>query len=185
MQNRWKHENGVTGWSYQHDWNGGREFIQASKRGQFMTLPTPALWHQDSLARALGFQTFRSGDGSFLDAWAESYASERRTGGDHGLAASGQCIPWIQAKLWNATLTEDGIHIKPVHFGPRTEKSAQIMTPDGLVQVQWDEKGNVKAPPGVTVEPVVAAIAPIRGGDARKSSAKPARTRPRKVLTRS
>ena len=151
MKNRFRHQNGVTGWSYQHDFNGQTRHFRV-QTGEWSDLPSPGIWHLDSLARVLAFCAFRGGDMSFIDAWAESYHHDPRVGSDHSLAATGQHLPWIQAKLWNATLTEEGITIRPVHFGPRTPRHAQILTPRGPVAVEWDAHGNVIAPPGVVIE---------------------------------
>ena len=48
-----------------------------------------------------------------------------------------QYIPWIQQRLWNATLDENGLKLDPKHFGPRTPTEATILTPDGEVKVRW------------------------------------------------
>ena len=152
MAERFDHD-GVMGWSYQHDFNGKRRYFDGHG-GKWWDLPGPGkgMWHQNSLARLLGFCTLRTGDPSYLDAWAESYAANPGASGDHGVATSGHPIPWLQCKLWQPELTDEGVRIRPVHFGPRTEKDARIATPTGPVDVAWDDSGEVSAPDGVTVE---------------------------------
>jgi hypothetical protein len=155
MQNRYRHDNGVVGWSYQHDFNGlKRHFIV--QRSAWVELPTEGLWHLDSLARVLGFCALRDGDMSRIDAWAESFEASTRVGSDHALAASGQFIAWIQSKLWNATLTADGVKIRPVHFGARTPQNAVIFAPDGPIAVAWDAAGKTVPWPPVA-EPALQA----------------------------
>ncbi len=152
MEERFDH-NGVTGWSYQHDFNGGRRHYDAYS-GTWWELPhsRETLWHQNNLARLLGFCTLRFGDPRYLDAWAESYAAAWGASGDHGIATSADPIPWLQAQLWQARPGEKGIRLRPLHFGPRTEPEATIMTPEGPVAVRWDDNGSVIAPQGVQVE---------------------------------
>lgn len=152
MAERFDHD-GVMGWSYQHDFNGKRRYFDAHG-GTWWDLPGPGngMWHQNSLARLLGFCTLRTGDSSYLDAWAESYEANPGASGDHAVATSGHPIPWLQCKLWQPELTDEGVRIRPLHFGPRTEKCARIATPSGPVDVAWDDSGDVSAPDGVTVE---------------------------------
>lgn len=153
MQARFDHD-GVQGWSYQHDFNGELRHLDLHT-GKWWKLPGPGnhLWHQNSLGRLLAWSTLRFGDPAYIDAWAESYAANRRAWGDHGVATSAHPIPWVQAKLWQATLSEDGIRIRPLRFGPRTEKEATILGPDGPLAVGWGEEGQVIGPAGVVVEP--------------------------------
>lgn len=151
LRERLDHD-GIKGWRYQHDFDGQRRYFDGYG-GTWWDLPGPgkAMWHQNSLARLLGFWTFASGDPAYLDAWAESYAANPEASGDHGVATSAHPIPWLQAKLWGATLTATGIRIRPVHFGPRTESAATILAPQGPVKVSWDQDGKVRAAAGVEV----------------------------------
>ncbi len=152
LRERLDHD-GVKGWRYQHDFDGQRRYFDGYG-GTWWDLPGPgkAMWHQNSLARLLGFWTFTSGDPAYLDAWAESYAANPEAAGDHGVATSAHPLSWLQAKLWSATLTATGIRIRPVHFGPRTESAATLLAPQGQVKVSWDPDGNVRVPAGVEVE---------------------------------
>ncbi len=152
MAERFDHD-GVMGWSYQHDFDGKRRYFDGHG-GKWWDLPGPskAMWHQNSLGRLLGYCTLHTGDPSYLDAWAESYAASPGASGDHGVATSGHPIPWLQCKLWQPELTDEGVRIRPVQFGPRTEKCATILTPAGPVAVAWDDSGEVAAPDGVIVE---------------------------------
>lgn len=140
MRERFDHD-GVMGWSYQHDYRGGRDFLNTS--GEVVQLPGPGLWHKDYLARVLTFCALRYGDAAYYDAWHESFVG---TGGgvgdDHAFAQALQFVPWVEARLWNATLSLDGIRAEPVWFGERTPRQATLLTPDGPVLGAWDETGS-------------------------------------------
>ena len=101
--------------------------------------PDDKLWHVEYLARFLGFCSITFNDPSYLDAWAESYEAyykaEPEVKSDHAAVQIFQFIPWLQAKLWNAKLTDEGITIKPFSFGKRTARKASIMTPMGNIEV--------------------------------------------------
>jgi len=109
------------------------------------------MWHQNSLARLLGFCTLQTGDPAYLDAWAESYAANPGASGDHGVVTSAQPLHWLQAVLWGATLTASGICLRPRQFGPRTPPAGTISGPRGPVAVSWAPDGTVVAPAGVEV----------------------------------
>lgn len=131
MEARFGH-GGVMGWSYQHDFDGQPCHLDLHS-GRLLQLCTPQdhLWHQNSLARLLGYVAMRFHKPEYLDAWSESYGASPGASGDHGVVTSAHPIPWLQAKLWNARLTADGVTTEPFHFGPRTEPEATILTPDG------------------------------------------------------
>jgi hypothetical protein len=151
MEARFDHK-GVMGWSYQHDFDGQPQHLDLHS-GRFLQLCTPeeGMFHQNSLGRLLGYCAMRFGQPEYLDAWAESYAANPGASGDHGVVTSGHPIPWLQAKLWNARLTAEGLSVSPVHFGPRTEAAAKIMTPEGEVAVAWGADGKVTPPAGVSI----------------------------------
>lgn len=128
MTERWEHAKGKV-WAYQHDYNGLDHHM--GPNGQITRFPTHKPWHQDNLARLLGTITFQTGDLRYLDAWAESYAISPLEQTDHSVSAALQFIPWIQAKLWNARLSSDGIEMAPIWFGERTPLTALVMTPEG------------------------------------------------------
>lgn len=139
-------DNGSRGWSYQHGYHGGREFVQINVPNAVPTiLPGKHPWHIDYLARVLPFHSLRTGDLAYFDAWAESFAAHWREvgthagyqSGDHSYAQVWQYIPWLQQRLWHATLGANGLELAPVHFGPRTPAEATIVTPDGDVRVRW------------------------------------------------
>ncbi|MHB9106592.1 MAG: hypothetical protein ACYDCO_06000 [Armatimonadota bacterium] len=144
LRERFETEPGVMGWGYQHGYAGGRDFIQLN-RGTVMTLPTPGQWHRDYLARLMTFCSLRFGDPAYFDAWAESFAAlvKKRLDGpphnskDHCVTQTLQYVPWVQQRLWNATLDENGLKLNPVRFGPRTPAEGRIQTPDGEVAVRW------------------------------------------------
>ncbi|MCX5660646.1 MAG: hypothetical protein NTW19_13125 [Planctomycetota bacterium] len=149
MRARYDH-NGVMGWGYQHDFNGEPRHWDFYT-DKWIDLPGVHLWHQDSLGRLLGACTLESGDPSYLDAWAESFAKQGAVGGDHDLTTVAQSIPWIQSRLWRATPSPSGVRVKPLHFGPRTPAHASIMAPSGPVAVHWNSDGRVHPRPGVEV----------------------------------
>lgn len=136
MQTRFDHR-GVMGWSYQHDFDGLPQHLDLHS-GRMLLLCTPEdpLFHQNSLGRLLGYVAMRFNKPGYLDAWAESYAASPGASGDHGVVTSAHPIPWLQAKLWNARLTEDGVAVAPFTFGPRMEPEATILTPDGPMAVR-------------------------------------------------
>jgi hypothetical protein len=140
MSARWDHE-GANTWSYQHDYNGDASFPNPHKGT--VSLPTPDRWHQETLARLLGYIAFASHDAKYLAAWAESSEKADIRCIDHGVAAILQFIPWIQAKLWNAKLTRSGVSLQPAHFGPATPKAAKILAPGGYIEVKWTDNKKV------------------------------------------
>ena len=138
MAARFDHR-GVMGWSYQHDFNGEPRHLDLHS-GRLLQLCTPEdpMFHQNSLGRLLGYCAVRFNQPEYLDAWAESYAANPGASGDHGVATSAHPIPWLQAKLWNARLTEQGVTMEPFGFGPRTETEATVLTPDGPMPVKLE-----------------------------------------------
>lgn len=143
--------NGVNAWTYQHDYNGTREFRSPFGTAPAMKLPTSRQWHMESIGRLLGYCALRFDNLAYFDAWAESHSTCNDPGGDHGSSALLQFLPWVQAHLWNATLEDDGIAIRPVHFGDRTPAEASIMTPNGKVEVRWSDGPQLEVPAGVEV----------------------------------
>jgi hypothetical protein len=126
-------ENGVLGWSYQHDFNGGRAHYQPSN-GQQQTLPGPMRWHQEGLGRLLTFCALRFGEPEYFAAWAQSYAAHPAPRSDHGVSAALQFLPWVQAKLWQAQLTANGIETSPARFAGAPH-SAKILAPEGEILI--------------------------------------------------
>jgi len=159
MKERYDHD-GVMGWSYQHDYNGLRQHFNA-RTGKGSDLLGNKLWHVDYLARMLPFCSLRYGKPAYMAAWEESFRAttlkeNARQTGDHSAAQNVQYIPWIQARLWNATLTANGIDLQPVRPGDKSGK-ATIMTPKGPVAVAWDKNGKCTAtgPMKVRIKPLV------------------------------
>jgi hypothetical protein len=151
LHSRWDHD-GVMGWSYQHEFNGQTRYFDPYS-STWQELPSKGLWHQDTLGRLLLYCTLASGDPRYTDAWAESYAAEKKPeSSDHIFTTSVDSLPWIQARLWNARPTRTGICVRPVHFGGRTPRSGDIITPSGPVTLQWGGDGRVGAVAGVEIE---------------------------------
>ena len=139
MRERFDHD-GVMGWSYQHNYRGGPDFVGPG--GETVRLPGAGLWHKDYLARVLTFCSLRFGDASYYDAWHESLMGAGDTvRDDHGFAQTLQFVPWVEARLWNARLSPTGVQAEPVWFGERTPRETSVQTPDGPVTCAWDETG--------------------------------------------
>ena len=158
LANRLRHRaEGVRTWSYQHDYNGRNRHYHLYS-GEWRDLPTPERWHQNYLARLLPLAAHLFDDARYFDAFAESFGGgEVQCRGDHGLAQNAQYLPWLQAWLWDATWTRQGLRLAPRHAGRRTPRSAVIATPAGDVRATW-RRGRVVlagAPPGTVVAPRV------------------------------
>lgn len=135
MAERFDH-NGITSWSFQHDFDGKR--CSYNPILGMVKLPGPELWHHDTLGRLLTLCALRFAEPAYLDAWAESFQGEYRLN-DHCVAAALQFIPWVQAKLWNARLGNEGLTVNPMHFGPRMPDEGCIATPWGEIEYSWRE----------------------------------------------
>lgn len=143
---------GVMSWGYQHDYNGLRTH-QQNRDGQISDLPSGYQWHQETLARLLGYCALRFNRRDYLDAWAESAAGKPERHGDHGVSATLQFTPWIQAALWRATLGPDSeVQVLATHFGARTFPKATIHTPAGKVTLAWDSRQHIASAPDVCIE---------------------------------
>ena len=139
MEERFDHE-GTMGWSYQHYFKDSLRYKAGSAQDWIkLKESTDPLWHVEYLARFLGFCSITFKDPSYLDAWAESYSGaydeKPKITGDHAAVQIFQYIPWLQAKLWNARLTKDGVVIDPIYFGEMTPTTALIMAPDRAIEV--------------------------------------------------
>jgi len=132
MAEQWE-RNGINGWSYVQDMGGTREYHDVFSQTR-SPLPSEPQWHQDTLARFLGYCTKRFGDPRYLNAWAESYRTSRIYW-DHTASSSMQFIPWLQARLWEARLDCGKVKTDPLDFGPLTPKAAVIMAPTGNIPV--------------------------------------------------
>jgi hypothetical protein len=141
----------VRGWSYQHDFNGTREFCSPMSN-VVQKLPTSKQWHMETLSRVMLFSALRYNEPAYADAWAESYSGKGEGYGDHGSSAAFHNLPWVQAKLWQAQPTNGGIRIAPINFGSRTPTEGTILSPNGEVPVRWTEDSEVEAPDAVTVD---------------------------------
>ncbi len=124
------------GWAYQHDFNGERrqhDFYTS----KWIDLPTSDQWHHETLARLLTYATFATGRIDYFEAWAESHAgvASRPVAIDHEANAILQFIPWVQAKLWNARLSEDGVRFQPPPWLHAFARTATVHTPNGKVNI--------------------------------------------------
>jgi len=145
---------GHKAWTYQH-WFRGKELPGVARKEG----PTPHLhlFHFDYTARLMSALSLRENDARYFDAFAESFEAKgpvRQSGYGEG-ASTCNYLPWLQAKLWNARLTENGLALAPVRFGTRTPKSATIHGPQGPIQARWESDGRVTVSPadGVDVKP--------------------------------
>ncbi len=176
MAERFDHD-GVMGWSYQHEYAGGRIYPAA---GKVTELPGGGLWHLEYLARFLMFCALRFDRRDYFEAWEESYqATFGKGAGDHRCAQVLQYIPWLQAKLFRARITDEGVCAEPVWLGDRTPREAAVFTPEGPVSAVWTETGEcvarVARPFGPPPRPsglgadmrICHRTVPSRGGDVR------------------
>jgi hypothetical protein len=140
----------VMGWTYQHQFKGRPRPGEVVTEGPTMGMH---LFHFDYMARLLPYFSFRDGDPEYFDAFAQSYIGygPKRIAGYWECTASLYFLPWLQAKLWKARLTENGIQVQPSYFGPRTPDTATVHAPDGDVQLAWKNEHELDAPPGVEV----------------------------------
>ncbi|MCC7519562.1 MAG: hypothetical protein IT578_10295 [Verrucomicrobiae bacterium] len=125
------------GWSYQHDFNGARRFYDFEK-DDWLELPgkkTP--WHHETLARLLVWCALRYGRQDYFAAWMESRRGMVFSYTDHTAAATLQFVPWVQARLWNATLAGDRVQWRPAYFGAATPAAGRILTPQGPQEAVW------------------------------------------------
>jgi len=140
------------GWTYQHQFKGKERPGVTITEG-----PTTGahLFHFDYMARLLSYFSFRDGDPEYFDAFAQSYIGygPERIAGYWECTATLYFLPWLQAKLWNARLTENGVEVQPSYFGPRTPQSAKILAPNGELELSWSDDEKVIAPEGVLVKP--------------------------------
>jgi hypothetical protein len=145
MDERFDHD-GIVSWSYQHDFDGRREYYHPLT-DEVMALPGRHVWHHDSLGRLLTFCAIRFEQPEYFQAWAQSREGQkvRWEKGDHSTAAALQFIPWVQAKLWNATLNDDGVHIEPNNFGTFAPMEACIQTPEGELPVKLQQSDITQA----------------------------------------
>jgi hypothetical protein len=141
LRDRREHQ-GVKGLRYQHNYRGGPDFYDFRAR-KWVKLPGDWLWHVEYLARVWPFCALRFGDPAYFDAWAESYAAHTEPcRSDHSFAQACQYLPWLQDRLWNVRLNDQGgLDAVPVAWGPRTPKSGKVHTPEGLVSLEWTELG--------------------------------------------
>lgn len=148
LAERFDHD-GVKTWSYQHGFNNQRTYHDPFSH-RAVPLPTRDRWHHDTLGRLLAWAALRFNNPLCLDAWAESFAGVTKGLMDHTVAATLQFLPWVQARLWNARLTETGIEVRPIHFGARTPVEGSIAAPDGTRSVKWKTATDLNIPPDVS-----------------------------------
>ena len=107
------------------------------------------------------FCAIRYGNPAYMSAFEESFRATTmkdtvKEVGDHSAAQNMQYIPWLQARLWNARLTAEGIDLQPVWPGDKSGR-ATVMTPEGPVAVRWNpnRKCSAEGPMKVTIKPLV------------------------------
>ncbi len=121
-------------WYYQHEFNGQRR-IYDFYQTRWFELPAGGNWHHETLARLLTYASITTGDSRYFEAWAESAPHAPELVLDQAANAVLQFIPWVQAKLWNARLTEGGFSVEPLDLGPSTPREARVYTPEGVIPV--------------------------------------------------
>lgn len=141
----------VMGWTYQHQFKGKQRPGATLTEG-----PTTGmhLFHFDYMARLLSFTSFRDGNPEYFDAFAQSYIGHgpNRTAGYWECTATLYFLPWLQAKLWNARLVDEGIEVQPIHLGPRTPDTARIFAPGGAVELSMTGDAASTPQPGVRIK---------------------------------
>jgi len=135
----------VMGWTYQHAFKG------KPLPGYIVPVVGAHLMHLDYMARLLTWHSFRSGDTKYFDAFAEAYegAGRKRDGAYHHGTQAFMFIPWLQDRLWDATVTKKGVEVHAMYLGGRTPKSGSIMTPGGDKKLTWAAPGKLKVPKGI------------------------------------
>jgi hypothetical protein len=135
------------GWTYQYGFHG-----KPLPGVKDQPNPTRHLFHFDYIARLLPYFSYRENDPSYFEAFLDSFEgrSDRQLSGYGSCAATFTFIPWLQATLWNAELTDRGVRLRPRAVGPRTPGRATIFTPDGPVEAKWED-GRVVAPAGIEI----------------------------------
>ena len=103
------------------------------------------------MARLMSWYSMKTGDPKYFDAFAESSAGAGlvRSAAYHMGTSVLMFIPWLQDRLWNATVTENDIAVQATYFGARTPKTGRIITPDGVKELTWIAPGKLNAPPDV------------------------------------
>lgn len=140
MAERFDHD-GVVGWSYQHDYNGGRDFYDPTS-GNESSLPTASLWHQDTLARFLNYCAIRFNDISYREAWLESFAGAQHMAlHDHQVAAQLQFLPWVQSSVWKATWNRGQLQVAPLEVDLMTAGEVAVATPCGPISLTQGQQG--------------------------------------------
>jgi hypothetical protein len=135
------------GWTYMHNFKGKMLPGVSMPDG-----PTTGghLFHLEYIARLLPWFSFLTGEAEYFDAYMESYEAEvpTRMADYWNGAATLLFIPWLQDRLWDAWLTEDGIAVRPSYFGDRTPKTGTIATPDGPLTLTWTAPNQLDIPAG-------------------------------------
>ncbi len=136
------------GWTYQHWFKGkplpGYEVPEGATPGYH-------LFHLDYLARLLTWYSFRTGDPRYFAAFVDTYrgAGLARDAGYHHGTSAFLCIPWLEDRLWNATVTTGGVAVEATYLGSQTPKTGRILTPIGELVCTWTAPGRIQAPKDV------------------------------------
>jgi hypothetical protein len=138
----------VMGWTYQHDFKGKPIPGKTMPKG-----PTPDKYflHWDYMARLMTWYSMKTGSPKYYDAYVDSNEGEGfvRHAAYHRGTSVLMCIPWLQDRLWSATVTKNGIAVQALYLGARTPKTGRIIAPDGVKELTWLAPGKLKVPKGV------------------------------------
>jgi hypothetical protein len=139
------------GWTYQYPF---RAHPMPGLESQPYPGPELHLFHFDYLARLMTFWSLRTGDPKYFEAFARSYEGIgiKRHRGYWDCPAALYYLPWLSAKLWDATPAGESIATRPVYLGPRTPRQATVLTPQGPVEVGWTPKAKPTVPSGVKIK---------------------------------
>jgi len=135
LAERWERD-GRTTWSYEHAYLGEREFPLGP--GHSRALPTQERWHQETLARLLGYCALRYDQPVYLQAWRESYLNTLHAPATHTVSSNTvapllEFLPWLAARLLHATATGDGVAVEARLLNAEMPLRWEIATPYGRV----------------------------------------------------
>ncbi len=148
LRNRFDY-NGSKVLRYQHAYCGKLDFYDFPAR-KWMKLSDTFIWHYEYLARLWPYCSIRCNDAAYFEAWAESFSGRHDPlKSDHACAQYCQYIPWLQDRLWNVRMLDDGgFAAEPPAWGARMPRAARVCTPEGTFHLAWINGSAVAEPSG-------------------------------------
>jgi len=137
-------EDGQRHWPYQWSFDGANTY--PNLHGKPASLPV-GRWHEDYLAKILGWASLKTGNPDYYQAWHESLLGDaRRSQWDHRASKVLQNLTALRAMLWGATLCVDGVRISPRPDLTGGQLQARIASPMGELEASADEPGGQLLP---------------------------------------